>query len=169
MLFRRSITSLCLLAAFAAGTIGCNTAPADNSAEPEVRQWMADWTKAFGSRDLAGMNALYAADTRAYDLVPPLQYAGKDAYMKDWKDFFAEFQTLHTEMKDCHIQSSGNLATVECLNLLKGTSTKGEKMSSWLRVTTILRKDNGKWLDIHDHVSYPTDLATGKSVMDLKP
>jgi hypothetical protein len=42
-------------------------------------------------------------------------------------------------------------------------------MNMWIRDTTGLRKVNGKWLDFHDHVSVPVDLATGKAVMDLKP
>ena len=143
--------------------------PPAAGAEPEIRQWLADWTTAFQTKNEAGMVALYAPDVVAYDLIPPLQYDGKDAYMKDWHDFFAGFQgPLTNEVKDCHISSSGNLAYAACLNHLGGTTTKGDKVDSWIRVTSVFRKVDGKWLDIHDHVSDPTDLATGKSLMDLK-
>jgi len=170
MRFRRCVSSLCLLAACSVLAIGCTSAPADNSAVPEAQQWLKDWTNAFQTKNSDAMSALYAQDVVAYDIIPPLQYAGKDAYMKDWKEFFAEFNgPLKTDMKDCHFQTSGNLAALECLTLLSGTTTKGETVNSWLRVTSILRKDNGKWLDIHDHASYPEDPATGKALEDLKP
>jgi len=170
MRIRRGISSMCLVAVFAAGMIGCNSAPADNSAAPEVQQWLNDFTNAFQTKNLDAMGALYAPDVVTYDVIPPLQYVGKDAYMKDWKDFFAGFNgPLKMDIKDCHIQSSGNLATVECLDFVSGTMTNGTAFNSWLRATTILRKDNGKWLDIHDHVSYPADMASGKALMDLKP
>jgi len=170
MRIRSTIVYSCLLTTCAFMAIGCKTGPADNSAEPEIRQWLNDWTAAFQTRNLDAISALYAPDVVAYDVIPPLQYVGKDVYMKDWKDFFGEFNgPLKNEMKDCHIQISGNLATVECLELLSGTTTKGKTINSWSRVTSILRKDNGKWLDIHDHASYPADDATGKALMDLKP
>ena len=42
-------------------------------------------------------------------------------------------------------------------------------MDMWIRATSGLRKIKGKWLIVHDHVSVPADMATGKSAMDLKP
>jgi len=100
----------------------------------------------------------------------PLQYVGKDAYMKDWKDFFAGFKRATQDgYEGLPHQSSGNLATVECLDFVSGTMTNGTAFNSWLRATAVLRKDNGKWLDIHDHVSYPADMGSGKAIMDLKP
>ena len=32
-----------------------------------------------------------------------------------------------------------------------------------------LRKMNGHWLIVHDHVSVPTDFESGKAMLDLKP
>lgn len=31
------------------------------------------------------------------------------------------------------------------------------------------RKINGKWLIVHEQLSVPVDLASGKAMMDLKP
>jgi len=170
MRFTGTLARLCLLATCSFFAAGCNTPPAENSAVPDIQKWMADWTTAFQSKDEAGMAALYAPGLVAYDIVAPLQYAGKDAYMKDWHEFFTSFQgPLTTEFKDCHISSSGDLAYALCLERLAGTSTKGEKIDMWLRVTSIFHKEDGKWLDIHDHVSVPADMASGKAVMDLKP
>ena len=170
MQFRRIVSSLCLLAACTMAAIGCQSAPADNSAEPAIRQWLTDWTTAFQSKNIDGIKALYASDVVAYDVIPPLQYVGKDAYIKDYGDFFGSFQgPLMVEIKDCHISSSGNLAYAACLERFSGTTTKGQKVDSWIRETSVFRLADGKWLDIHDHASYPADMDSGKALMDLKP
>jgi hypothetical protein len=36
------------------------------------------------------------------------------------------------------------------------------------RVTDVLRKAKGKWLIVHEHVSVPVDLATGKADLASK-
>jgi ketosteroid isomerase-like protein len=38
-----------------------------------------------------------------------------------------------------------------------------------IRVTDVLRKAKGKWLIVHEHVSVPVDLATGKADLASKP
>jgi len=45
----------------------------------------------------------------------------------------------------------------------------GQPSDMWLRATSGLRKMNGKWLIVHDHVSVPIDFETGKAVLELKP
>jgi ketosteroid isomerase-like protein len=52
---------------------------------------------------------------------------------------------------------------------MTGTLKGGQKSEVWLRVTSGLRRINGRWLIIHDHISAPADFATGKAVLDLKP
>jgi ketosteroid isomerase-like protein len=39
----------------------------------------------------------------------------------------------------------------------------------WVRVTYCLRKIDDAWLIVHDQVSVPLDIATGRGVVDLKP
>lgn len=139
--------------------------------EAGVRQWMNAFTKAFEARDLNATMALYSPDVLAYDVVPPLQYVGGDAYRKDWETFYSSFKgPLHTEFRDMHILASGDLAVIEALEQVSGTqASNGQTLSFWVRTTTALRKVNGKWLDVHDHVSVPVDMESGKALMDLKP
>ena len=42
-------------------------------------------------------------------------------------------------------------------------------MAFWLRVTQIYRKSGGRWRVVHEHVSVPTNLETGKAALDLTP
>ncbi|HWG22184.1 MAG TPA: nuclear transport factor 2 family protein [Terracidiphilus sp.] len=138
--------------------------------EAGVRQWMSDFTKAFDARDHDAIMAPYAPDVVAYDIVPPLQYVGSDAYSKDWTVFLGQFKGPMTlSWQDEHIQVSGDLAMIEVVEHISGTMTNGQPLDLWIRGTTGLRKTNGKWLDFHDHISVPVDMATGKAMMDLKP
>lgn len=146
-------------------------AQAKSTAEAEVHHWIEAWTKAFEARDVNATMALYSPDVLAYDVTPPLQYVGGAAYRKDWEDYYASFKgPMHFEMRDLHIMVSGNLAIVEALVHVGGTPVRNAPPTDvWLRNTTVLRRENGRWLDIHDHVSVPADPSSGKAMWDLKP
>src|SRR5213595_2569310 len=59
--------------------------------DAEIRRWMDRWIKACRDHDVDAVMALYAPGVIAYDLVPPLQYVGKDAYRQDFREFFDMF------------------------------------------------------------------------------
>jgi uncharacterized protein (TIGR02246 family) len=152
----------------------CTQTPTTAAADPKVseteaRKWLDDWTKAFQARDVNAIMALYAPDVIAYDIVPPLQWTGRDSYGKDYATFLAQYDgPVTVEYARVHVVTSGDLAEVFALEHVTGT-IKGQKADNWLRVSSTLRKTDGKWLDVHDHVSVPTDMATGKAMLDLKP
>ena len=51
----------------------------------------------------------------AYDVVPPLQFEGKDAYRKDYVAFLAQHvATIHAEFRDLRILSSGAVGLRPC-------------------------------------------------------
>jgi ketosteroid isomerase-like protein len=60
------------------------------------------------------------------------------------------------------VESDGKMAFVHYITHVAG---KGKKF----RVTDVLRKAKGKWLIVHEHVSVPVDLATGKADLASKP
>ncbi len=57
----------------------------------EIRQVWDRWAKAFRAHDINGIMSIYAPEVMAYDIVPPLQYAGKEAYRKDYEEFLAHY------------------------------------------------------------------------------
>jgi uncharacterized protein (TIGR02246 family) len=140
------------------------------SDEAAIRQWLDRWAKAAQARDVDAIMSLYAPDVVAYDIVPPLQYVGKAAYRKDYQEFLGQYQgSLEIEYRDLHIAAGNKLAYAAALERISGTLKNGQKSSIWVRFTSIYRKTNGKWLDMQDHVSVPTDLETGKAALDLTP
>ena len=150
---------------------GAANSGASNS-ETEVRDVYERWAKAFRAGDIKGIMALYAAgDTLvAYDIVPPLQYKGYDAYKKDYEDFLALYDgPIEVEFRDMRIVTADNVAFIHALERMTGTLKGGKKSDVWMRATSGLRKINGKWLIVHDHISVPVDMDSGKAALDLKP
>jgi ketosteroid isomerase-like protein len=102
--------------------------------------------------------------------VPPLQYIGYDAYKKDYQEFFDQFQgPIGVEYPDIKIVAGDTVAFSRGLERITGTLKNGQKLDTWVRFTECYRKTNGHWLAIHDHISVPVDLDTGKAALDLKP
>ena len=153
-------------AAFRKGT-AIRTITSDEAA---IRHWLDRWAKVFSAHDLNGIKSLYAPDVVAYDLVPPLEYRGRDAYLKDYSELLSQYDgPIAVEYRDLHVVTSGNLGFAAGLEQISGTLKGGEKSAMWARFTSEFRKVKGRWLDFHDHVSVPVDMATGKAALDLKP
>jgi len=164
-----------ILIAFASVTANAQTknaasANGDNAAAKEIRSWLDRWTKAFTKQDVDSIMALYADDIIAYDVVPPLQYVGKDAYRGDYQQFLSQYEgNLRVEVRDLHVGATGDLGYAAGLELISGTLKNGQKSDVWLRFTSLFRKSDGRWLDFQDHVSVPADIESGKAMLDLKP
>ncbi len=144
----------------------------DKASEAEIKAVYTQWAKAFEARDLDAIMANYVRGDAliAYDIVPPLEYKGWDAYKKDYAEFLAQYDgPIHVEFGELHIYGSGNVAFIHALERISGKMKNGEQSDLWLRATSGLIKTNGKWLIVHDHISVPADLETGKAVLNLKP
>ena len=97
---------------------------------------------------------------------PPVQYTGWDSYKKDFGDFFALFDgPISDEASDMAIVAEGNLGYSRMIEHVTGKQKNGQPMDMLVRVTDVYRKNKGKWLIIHEHVSVPVDLDSGKAVM----
>lgn len=164
-----------ILIALASVTAKAQTADAarangDDVAVKEIRGWLDRWTKAFAAKDVDAIMALYADDVIAYDVVPPLQYVGKAEYRSDYLQFLSQYEdNLKVEMRDLHVGANGDLGYAAGLELISGTLKGGHKSELWVRFTSLFRKSGGRWLDFHDHVSVPSDIESGKAMLELKP
>jgi uncharacterized protein (TIGR02246 family) len=141
-------------------------------AETEIRAVYDRWAAAFKARDLDAIMSVYASGNNlvAYDIVAPLQYVGRDAYRKDYEEFLAQYQgAIDVEYRDLRIVAGNDVGFVHALERISGTLKNGQKLEFWLRATSGLRKINGKWLIVHDHVFVPADFETGKALLNLTP
>jgi ketosteroid isomerase-like protein len=138
----------------------------------EIRQLLDHWTTAFRARDLSGIMSIYEPGQAlvSYDIVAPLQYTGFEAYKKDYQEFRDQFQSpIDIEVRDLSIVAGDTVAFSRGLERMSGVLKNGEKFDAWVRFTECYRKAKGHWLAVHDHISVPVDLGTGKALLNLKP
>ena len=174
MRLSRLVLSISLLAVSigACSQTATDAHPAQTSDVAEIKALYEQWAKVFEAHDIDGIMSLYAPGDAviAYDIVAPLQYKGKDEYRKDYVEFLAQYDgPIQVEFHDLRVMSSGDVGFAHALERFTGKLKNGQQSDLWLRATSGLRKINGKWLIVHDHVSVPINFETGKAVLDLKP
>ncbi|HKN00549.1 MAG TPA: nuclear transport factor 2 family protein [Candidatus Binataceae bacterium] len=109
-------------------------------------------------------------DLIVFDLIPPRQYTGWDAYRTDWQGVLAGCKDAPAmEMNDLIVEGDKRYAYGHNIQHLTCTTTGGQKLDVTFRVTDAYKKIAGKWLIVHEHVSVPVDLETGKPDMNSKP
>ena len=73
------------------------------------------------------------------------------------------------EISDLDITADSKLAFSHSIQHFSCTDAKGNKLEMTMRATDGYRKVKGKWLIVHEHISAPIDLATGKADLTSKP
>lgn len=138
--------------------------------EAAIHRLLDDCIRSLHDKDIDGIMSIYAQDVVSFDIVPPLQYVGADAFRKVWEETFLVFQgPINYEIHDPSITVGEDVAFIHSLNRLSGTMNNGQRTDLWLRWTACFRKINGKWLIVHHQNSVPVNLETGKAALDLKP
>jgi uncharacterized protein (TIGR02246 family) len=138
--------------------------------EEEIRKVIERGVEGLRAKDLDEVMTMYAPDLVSFDIVPPLQYVGADTYRKHWGEALSPFSgPINYEIVDLSITVGDDVAFAHSFNRLSATMDNGQQIGNWLRWTACFQKINGKWLIAHMHASVPTDLMTGRAVLDLKP
>lgn len=139
--------------------------------ELQIRQLSDDWAKALRAKDIDGLMAVYTPDILVFDLAPPLQYAGKEAYRDNLTEWFSSFQgPIGCEIRALTIAPSDDVAFAHSLNRISGTRTNGDRTDVWVRATVGYRKVHGKWKIAHEHFSTPFEMEPPfRASLDLKP
>jgi ketosteroid isomerase-like protein len=126
--------------------------------------------EALRAKDLDALARVYAADVVSFDIDPPLQHVGLPAKLKNWEKVFTVFQDLNYEVRGSRITSGEDVAFAYGFGRLSGTLVNGAATNGmWVRATFCLEKRDGDWVIVHDQVSVPFDVASGKGVADLEP
>jgi ketosteroid isomerase-like protein len=72
-------------------------------------------------------------------------------------------------LNDWKAEADANLGYGHGIFHVNGPDKDGKPLDITVRVTDVFKKLNGKWLVVHEHVSWPVDMATGKADMSAKP
>jgi uncharacterized protein (TIGR02246 family) len=140
--------------------------------EASIRALESRFVAAVNAKDVNAIMKVYLPDESlfVFDVVPPRQYVGAKAYAKDWTDFLGMLKgSLKFEISDLSVTADGTMGFGHSIQRVTGTDTKGQPVDLTVRVTDVYRKIKGNWLIVHEHVSVPVDLNTGKPDLSSKP
>ena len=108
-------------------------------------------------------------DLVVYDIGTPREFDGQKAVRGDFQNFFDAFKNPKVEFVALHVVTDGRMGLANSVQHFTGTDKSGKPMDITFRVTDVWQKQKGEWKIIHTHVSFPTDMATGKADMLSKP
>ena len=117
----------------------------------EIRTLIERWSRAVHERDMTAILADHSADILMFDVPPPTQLRGIDAYQRSWLPLFDAFGKDGTwGIRDIVVHAGEDVAfataLVDCV--------ARERLE--VRLTVGLRKVGGRWSVVHEHHSLPS-------------
>jgi uncharacterized protein (TIGR02246 family) len=124
--------------------------------EAEVRRLVENWASAVRKKDFAGILRNHSPNILMFDVPPPLQSNGIDAYKRTWDVFFSwSHDPVVFDIIEMSVTASGEVAFVAAVMRCSGTETNGEDIELEFRLTVGLRKIDDQWMVMHEHHSIP--------------
>jgi ketosteroid isomerase-like protein len=161
---------LALAVAVAAGGLFGIRASAQSDDNAQINALYQQFTTAFRHKDLDAIMALYPHDNTlfVFDVGTPREHVGWESYRADWKGLFSSIKGNPTfSISELGITVSGDVAYTHSIQSFTGNM--GNLHALTVRVTDVLRKNNGKWLIVQEHVSVPINYATLKPDLMSRP
>jgi uncharacterized protein (TIGR02246 family) len=146
--------------------------PAANADKAAIQALEDTYNEGFNSKDVDKVMSVYVPGSQLFifDVVPPREYKGWDAYKKDFEGLFAAFPgPVKNTISEQTIHVVGSLTYGHNIQTGEFTGKDGTKVQIVARTTDIYRKINGKWLIVEEHNSVPVDLDTMKPDLLSKP
>ncbi len=147
-------------------------AEAKTGDQAAIKKLESDLAAAMSAKNIDRIMSYYVPNESlfVFDCIPPRQYVGAKAYRKDFEEFLALYPgPAKVEISDLAVTTDGQLGFAHYVAHMVGTNKDGTKAEMNFRLTDCLKKIKGKWLIVHEHVSFPVDLATGKADLLSKP
>jgi ketosteroid isomerase-like protein len=146
--------------------------PAADSDKAAIQALEDTYNEGFNSKDVDKIMSVYVPGKQlfVFDVVPPREYRGWDAYKKDFEGLFSAFPgPIKNTISEQTIHVVGSLAYGHNIQSGEFTDKDGKTVKIVARTTDIYRKINGKWLIVEEHDSIPVDLDTMKPDLASKP
>jgi uncharacterized protein (TIGR02246 family) len=167
----RILTALSVAILASANAMAANP-PAKSADEAAIQALEDTYNEGFTSKDVDKIMSVYVPGKQlfVFDVVPPREYKGWEAYKKDYEALFAAFPGPVTNtISEQTIHVVGSLAYGHNIQTAEFAGKDGTKIKIISRTTDIYRKASGKWLIVEEHNSVPVDLETMKPVLLSKP
>ena len=130
----------------------------EGTAEIQIRAVIEAWADAVRRHDYPGVLAHHEQDIVMFDVPPPLQLRGIDAYRKTWDLFFQCHRPSRAfDIEELAITAGQDVAfAVAIMRCDSGASAVASEQDGLLfRLTIGLRKVDGAWRIAHEHHSVP--------------
>jgi ketosteroid isomerase-like protein len=145
---------------------------AQSTDESKIEALNTALAAAINAKDVNAIMKVYVPDESliVFDILPPRQYVGANAFRTDWENFLTAFKgPVKFEISDLHIEADGTLGYSHSIQHVSGNDAKNQPIDVVWRDTAAYRKIGGNWLIVHEHGSVPVDFATGKPDFLSKP
>ena len=127
-----------------------------NNDVQQIRALIGRWAEAVRREDLAAIRADRGANILMFDVPPPFQSRGIDAYMATWQLFFANVEKPVTfNFEDIEVTAGADVAFVTAKGSCININRAGKREPLEFRLTMGLKKIDDKWLVMHEHHSLP--------------
>ena len=125
--------------------------------ESQVRTLVERWAKAVHEGDLDTVLADHADDIVMFDVPPPYDgVLGMDAYRDTWPPFFTwQQQGASFDIVSMDVTAGDDVAFAHALLRCGTPQELQEEPQNRLRLTIGLRKEQGRWVVVHEHHSFP--------------
>ena len=148
------------------------TARTASTDEEQIRRVYEQLISGCNAKDVNAIMKAYVEDESllVFDALLPRQYVGAKAYRKDWEEFLAFFKgPVKCEFSELSVVADKMLGYGHTIFHTSGADTKDKVVDLTMRVTDVYRKIDGTWKIVHEHISFPVDLDTGKPDFSSKP
>jgi len=125
--------------------------------EAQIRTLIENWAAAVRNKDMDGVLAHHSADIVMYDVPPPFQSVGIDAYRSTWDIFFKYTKPGVFDIQELHIVAGEEVAFCYATMKCSDKSDSGDFVELPFRLTIGLKKIGEQWIIVHEHHSIPAE------------
>ena len=125
--------------------------------ESQIRQLIENWALAVRNKDMDGILAHHSADVVMFDVPPPFQSTGIEAYRKTWDIFFKCTKPDVFDIQELNIKAGEDIAFCYATMKCSDKSNADDYVDLPFRLTIGLEKTDGQWVIVHEHHSIPAE------------
>jgi ketosteroid isomerase-like protein len=129
-----------------------------NADEIRIKAILEAWADAARRHDVPAILAHHESDMVMFDLPPPLQCKGIEAYAQTWGLFFRYHKPgAAFDIQELAVTASQDVAFAIAIMRCgpDSSSNPADKDGFLFRLTVGLRKVGGEWRVVHEHHSVP--------------